>query len=247
MCKSCSSSRLISNTHFVGFAASKMSFLSLFISFLLCTALAPVPSNVEQICRSLARPLTRLWPARQTACGMMNGELISETQKRQPDTMAAQPDSLRGSAHISARLSARISSLLPFLILSCFYPSHSLTASLCLLLFLSSSALHGISAWAEELSFLAVISAPLTIASNKPPDDTCHYSKHCYVNTKESPKEESQFSRRRLRGTSSFLLCFCHNWRAAFGDDFGLFCFRACGPVGPWRNAYFPFPWISLT
>lgn len=68
----------------------------------------------------------------------------------------------------------------------------------------------------------------LTIASNQSLDDTRHYSEHGYVNTKESPKEESQF--RHLQG-KHFSFCSELNEmrQAAFGNDFGLFCFRVVG------------------
>lgn len=45
----------------------------------------------------------------------------------------------------------------------------------------------------------ALEATSLTAASNQTRADTSRYSKHGYVNTKESPKEESKFSCRHLQ------------------------------------------------
>lgn len=134
---------------------------------------------------------------------------LSLSLRKWPDSLPTQPDSLRGAAHSSACLPARISSLLSFHVPCCFCLSVFDGLTVCLLLFLSSSVLHSMcvsvfcvcgEALVPSRSYQLTEATSLATASNKTPDDTCHYSKHGYANTKESPEEESQFSRRHLQG-----------------------------------------------
>ena len=142
---------------------------------------------------------------------------LSQTARLGP----ARPGSLQHAAHLCLHVS-----LIP-----------SVTAPLCLFLklFLSPSAPHYIHQWCE------CEATSLTAASNQTPADTSHYSKHGYVNTKESPKEESKFSHRHLQLRAldwrNRSRQHCRRW-------FWLILFPGSWPFAPWRNASFPFPWI---
>ena len=173
---------------------------------------------------------------------------LSLRLRKQPDTLPTNPNSLRAAVYISARPSARI---LVVLALCCFCLSSFDSLTECLLLFSSSSEPLSVSAFCMCWEALApqwyqlAEATSLTIASNKTPDDTSHRSKHGYVNTKESPQEESQFSRRHLQGGPFFAFCSVSatngHWSDAGGiQQFWLVSFPSCGPFGPCRNAYFP-------
>lgn len=120
--------------------------------------------------------------------------------------MPTQPNSLQRA--VSACLSARISSLPSF----SFLPvSVSLSLTARLLLFLSSYIYKYIlnvqesSCSSKSYQHQLTEATSLTIVSNQTPDGTNHYSG--YVNTEESPKEESQFSCRHHPQVSHFSFC----------------------------------------
>lgn len=161
----------------------------------------------------------------------------------------------------SACLHVSLHCCLSHFVLSSSLPlSRSLTAwTVCLLLFLSSSGLHTMCisvlcmCWEgfaphRSISSLKPLHSPLPLIKTQ--DDTSHYSEQGYVNMKESPKEKSQFSRRHLRGKHFSFCSFSAttgDWTAAHCIQrwFWLILFPVCGPMGPWRNAYFPLPWIG--
>lgn len=132
---------------------------------------------------------------------------LSLRLRKQPDTL---PNPTQFTAGRCTYLSLPVCTYLfiaIFLILRCLCLSFFDSPTLCLLLFLSPSELHApcicsyvLRSSHSSQSYQLAEATSLTIASNKSPDDMSHYSKHGYVNTKKSPKEESQFSRRHLQG-----------------------------------------------
>lgn len=140
---------------------------------------------------------------------MMNDELISEPQKAVRHVASPARLTAGRCTHLSLPACTSYLFIAIFRLPCCFCLSFFDSLTVCLLLFLSSSVLHGMcvsvfcvcgEALVPSRSYQLAEATSLATASNETPDDTSHYSKHGYVNTKESPKEESQFSRRHLRG-----------------------------------------------
>lgn len=121
---------------------------------------------------------------------MTNLSLYSQSGQMLP----TQPNSLQGAglACLSARISSLLSLSFPPVSLSlchpgcCYYYRHLYCTYINVLNVQESSHSSQPHQFTESTS--------LTIASDEIPDSTGHYSKKSYINTEESPKEESQFS-----------------------------------------------------